>query len=470
MGTLKLQIIEAAKPEVLPQRLVKGANHTNVILIVLDAVRADHLKTYGYERDTMPWLNSIRARGVTFSNAYSLSSWTKPSIASMLTGQYPDVCDVYSWNDKLPEPLVTLPEELKIHGYLTAAFCTNPIISEEFNFSQGFDQFFYILARGTKQLLFPGDIGSNQFGICNEWAYIMDLIDSNASYGDFEIINKRLLLWLNKRPDNPFFLYIHAMEPHQPYFPDELFYSGNERLLNRDFQYIKRLHNPKDTVSVDNRISRISMDRYDDEIRSVDRELEKLFEALDEVRVLDSSLIVITADHGEEFQDHGYCGHGHSMFQEVIRVPLVVLFPNDEFGGITIDDRVDHLDLCPTIYDYLGINFEHQLEGNSLLGLLGEQAGQSMIPERPFWGGYKPIPKEWPIQKTYALIDGDFKYIHSTFKDPTKPAWTALFNLADDPGEIHDLSAKHPEIVTHFVTELKRLQDYCTTRNLRGGN
>lgn len=439
----------------------------NIILIVIDTLRADHLSIYGYERETTPWLTQESSHAVVFTKALSPSSWTKPSVASFLTSRYPGIHSVTGWLDIVPSQLTTIPEVLGERGYQTAGFSANLFVNADYNYAQGFETFYPIRGHGPKQLLFPMDILFSQIKVSGELAFRLNLIDSNVAFGDARSMNGAIIPWLRNNERNQIFLYLHYMDPHVPYLPPARKYSEGKNLSDYDLQFMRKLHNPQDTVEVDNRILDAVVSRYDDEIINVDRRLAEVFQTLETLGLRDKSLIIITADHGEEFGDHGFGGHGHSMFQEVLHVPLLIFFPDGAYAGRRIEHQVDLLDLAPTIYDYVGVEAEAPLDGVSLMPLIRGEKKLYAEKKRDYFGEVSPVEEIWPIETTFALVEDNYKFIRSTFKDHGKPDRLALYDMAADPMEqINELENK-PEIADRLSRQLDSFRHYCDSLRIR---
>lgn len=449
------------------QKSHAGGNLPNILLIILDTLRADHLNLYGYDRPTSEWISEYAAKGVVFLNAMSPSSWTKPSVASILTSSYPGINGVDDWIDIMPSELTTIAEVLEDCGYYSAGISSNPFVSNEYNYAQGFDEFTYLPGHGFKQLFFPNDILCSRLPISYEYALQMELMDGDISYGNAHCMNREIIPWLHNNKDRCFFLYLHYMDPHQPYYPSEKHYSGGQILTMGDYRHLRHLHNPQDTLEVDSKILNTMVNRYDDEIINLDRKLKEVFQTLSGLNLLEKTLVIITSDHGDEFCEHGFGGHGHSMFQELIHIPFIMIFPGGEFGGKSIERRVDLLDLAPTIFDYLGIEPDVRMDGVSLMPLLRNEEQKYAESKPVYFGEVNPVEDEWPLQTVYALVSGKFKFIRSVFKDSFKSDRLALYDLAADPFEQLNLIGVHRELSDSLALEMENYRDYCNSLRIQ---
>ena len=324
-----------------------AAAQPSILLVLVDALRPDHLGCYGYGRPTSPVLDRLASRSVLFENARSVSSWTKPSIPSLFTSLYPSQHGVFEGSvrkkggapesDVLPAEATTLAEALKECGYATAAFVHNDQLHRQFGFDQGFD-----LYEETSE--------------------------------DAPAMIHRMLEWLGggkSRQGGPFFVYLHLLDVHWPYNPPaeaaraigaEVGATGDERVLRDAVNRGLVKLSPAET----DRLVR----RYDAEIRAVDGAFAKLLSGLLDLGLLDRMLLVVTADHGEEFLEHGYLGHGDDLYEESLRIPLIVRLPGEEAAGQRIAASVSSLDLMPTFLEAASCAAEGmaRLEGRSLLG------------------------------------------------------------------------------------------------------
>ena len=314
----------------------------NVILLSFDALRADHLGCYGYERDTSPNLDSFAEENLQFLNAYSASSHTREAVPALLTGEYPDVAIDANYHLATDTIASTLSEEgsnvataLAGEGVQTAGFHSNPFVSRAYGFDRGFDTF-------DDDLHF----GSNKVVALAQRAF--DKL-RNRHYARADEINERSLSWLDSLDDGqPFFLWSHYMDTHGPYEPP-----GEYRQLYADADisngeaqslYQRAIKDPE-SITDDER--QLLIDLYDSEIRYNDEKIGVFLDELRERGLLDQSLIVVTADHGDAFGEHGYYEHPRYLHDEITHVPLLVRSPGGDEG--TVSTSVSTLDIAPTV-------------------------------------------------------------------------------------------------------------------------
>lgn len=256
----------------------------NVLFITIDALRPDHLGCYGYGRDTSPMIDRLAREGVVFTQAISQASYTTASIPSIFTSLYPMVHKVVSERIILADEFLTLAEVLKANDFLTAAFMPSSILKAQFVFGQGFE--FY-------DNTWP-DLDPKQYP---RWK-----VFDTASY-----IGKKVITFMEKKKAEPFFLYLHYYDVHSPYAPpppyESLFY--NPKDLNKFSQEQYTRIPPGIRVKNDHQDLNFYLALYDGGIRYMDEQIKILLEKLDEMGLLEQTMIIITADHGEEFLDHG---------------------------------------------------------------------------------------------------------------------------------------------------------------------
>ncbi len=341
----------------------------NILLIIVDTLRADHLGLYGYHRDTSPNLDILAERSSVFERAYSHSPWTMPSVASILTGLEPREHGVSQWQDPLERQLVTISEVLQEHGYRTAAGVSHHILMPEYNYDQGFEVY------NTSVL----DQGSPH------------LIASSPSIAQFGLVQTR------PRRREPWFVLLHFFDPHAEYLDHEGHHFGDE-----------------------------DMDRYDSEIAFTDAHLGTLFERMAERGQLEKTIVVLVADHGEEFRDHGRIMHTLTLYEEVIHIPLVVYVPG--FEARRLDHVVAETQLAPTLFALAGLPVPPSFGA----------------PAIPFDKGgflqaddYQVHAETREKANKDAVIDGDWKLIRDN-----KRRRFQLFDLATDPGEKKNLRSK----------------------------
>ncbi|RLG16811.1 hypothetical protein DRN62_02930, partial [Nanoarchaeota archaeon] len=341
-------------------------NYPNVILITLDTLRADHLSLYGYPLNTTPNLDRIAEDAVVFEDAIATSSWTLPSHASIFTGRYPYHHGATARHQLLRHEEKLLAEILREKGYVTAGFVGGPFCKAKYGIAQGFmfydDRLDFFEYWHTFDKLYIGRIFHVAFPDIDKFIFRSDGERSS------EEINRRVFKWLEKNKDQTFFMFINYFDTHMPYNLGKEF---KERFTNdtRSYKDVVKIFALKRNEEVSEEDVDFIASLYDTEIFHLDHHLEELFDELDELGIKNDTIIIITSDHGEEFHDHGGFGHGWTLYQEVVHVPLIIYYPK-EFSPKRIEERVSLTDLFPTILDVLGMDTPENIDGVSLLPLI----------------------------------------------------------------------------------------------------
>ena len=416
----------------LPLLFRGGKERPNIILISLDTVRADHLHCYGYHRPTSPTLDSLAARGWLFRNVVAQSSWTLPSHASLFSSLHLSSHGVTTWDDALPQEIVTLPEVLRGEGYLTGAVIGGAL-GTRYGLNQGFDTY------DTR--CFTSATKSTVTNPCT---------------------HTHAVEWLRTWGHAPFFLFLHYWDVHDPYVPpapfDTLFdpgYHGSVKgweTLNGWEALLARFGGSFARLSRQDRDHIMAL--YDGEIASTDRFLGMLFHELRALDLEKKTLVVITSDHGDEFLEHGHTGHGKTLFRELVDIPLIWVEPRGRSRPSTVEDIIQSIDIAPTILNYLGIPAPTTMQGRSLLPVM-RGSGLSPMPAYSEVVGFNLRQG-----RQYAVVSGHKKLILQT-KDGTLDA----YDLATDPWE-HE--PRQPSTVAWGETLQTALGQFVRTALLHG--
>lgn len=403
----------------------------NVLLIVLDTLRADRLGAYGSTRGLTPFLDELAASGVVFENAYAASSWTSPSIASLFTSRHPVQHGVVGFESVLGEGEATLAESLRALGFTSGGFSANFRIAEALGYGQGFDVWRAYLTSPDEREAGP---------------------KVPARY-----VRQQALAWLSsvwdREAPRPVFLYVHFMEPHSPYDPPD---PVRERIVPRASP------EEADTANAllvglrfgdlsDQQVALLA-ELYDAEVATLDAELRTLFGELRATGFLEDSIVVVVADHGEEFREHGMLLHGITLFEPGVRVPLLLVGPGLD-AGRRVAQPVSLLDVAPTLLDLLGAPAQEPFEGRSLLPQVRGQADD--VPPRDILLDLapKPDPKEVRTHSR-GLVRGSRKLL----VDPD--GRSRVFDLARDPAELAASGVKSEvsELVAALESERAELE------------
>jgi arylsulfatase len=335
---------------------------TNVVLLTVDALRADHLSCYGYHRDTTPVLDELARENARFTATYSTSSHTREAVPSILTGGYPS--DVVGPDYRLAAPTVA---NLLGDSASTAGFHSNPYASRAYGFDDGFDTFDDDLYLGQHRLVALAQ---------RAWDKLR-----NHHYARADDINERSLDWLDG-VDGPFFLWNHYMDVHGPYEPPEpfrsQFYDGDVTDRTAQRLYSRAIKEPE-SITADER--QTLLDLYDGELRYTDAKIGAFLDALAERGLREETLVLISSDHGDAFGEHGHYEHPRHVYDELVHVPLFVV--GDAVPTRVVDAPTSTLDLVPTILRAFGVEGP-DLPGVALQDVLDDPAayaGRHVISE-----------------------------------------------------------------------------------------
>ncbi len=393
------------------------AGPSSVVLVVVDTLRADHLGAYGYERPTSPAIDRWAASAAVFEHAFAPSPWTLPSIASMLTGRLPTEHGAgVDRKDELPEGtphnqrfqrlgdgIVTLAEIFSAEGYATGALINNSFLHPRFELDRGFDSYDYAPGRGKKS---------------RRADEVVDLA----------------LQWIADR-EGPYFLLVHIFDPHWPYAAPEGFrgsFLGKRTLRSGELKEVRAALRAGEPIDLDAFAA-----AYDEEIAFTDRELGRLLEGLGEAG--DEPVVFLTSDHGEEFGEHGGFEHGHTVYNELLQVPLILSGPGISAGRSR--EPVTLLDLGPTLLDAAGLEVPQGFSGRSLLNRQAAASERLLIAERTLYGAEKQALIRWP-----------FKLIWSPGRSKS-----ALYDLERDFAETRDLGSQDPDRARRMAGSLDRV-------------
>jgi arylsulfatase A-like enzyme len=434
--------------------LPKPPNSPNVILIVVDTLRADHLSLYGYNRDTSPYLTHLAQEGVVFDNAIATSSWTLPSHASMLTGLSPHESRMETETDILSGSFPNLGDAMSKRGYRTAALSTNyKFFTRSHGFIHGFARFEEYeqtlagvldnvhLSRFILEKLSHATAGVNYafFGVKN--------------WPSAEKLNRSALDWIGKG-DRPFFLVLNYTDVHEPTLPPEPYlhmYTANVQARNQTMRFQDNCVDAVPNRSCD--VDRPQfIDTYDGSIRYVDDSIKQLFSQLKERGQLENTIVVLTSDHGQEFGDHGLYGHAKSLYRAEIHIPLLVWKPGLVPGSVRVATPVSTSAIPATILDMTAPADKPSLPGRSLAALWGSSDSVSDWPEP-----ISELPKFHGFDKRAPNFDTSLQSIvtpewHYISKGSKKDL---LFDWKTDPDETHDLSATQPAVCAALRTRIQ---------------
>ncbi|RJP32264.1 MAG: hypothetical protein C4547_14100 [Phycisphaerales bacterium] len=435
--------------------VAKQSRRPDVLLVTFDTLRADHCSACGYDRPTTRTLETLAAGGARFAVACAPMATTAPSHASMFTSRYPLSHGVLRNGFRLPDEAVTLAELLRDQGYSTAAFVSSFVLYHKFGLAQGFDVYDddFSGAEGTQA----------QTGAWEGEAVPGRTVDRRA-----DATTDAALKWLaaaavepEGRKRRPIFTWVHYMDPHEPYVPPESFGDpfGSARMTPGSLEQ--------------------AIARYDTEIAFADAQLKRLVDAFDAAGRETEPLIIVTSDHGEAFCEHGWRGHGPQIYEEAVRIPLIVRWEGRIPPGRVIEAPVSLPDVAATVLDLIGVDAPRtDFDGESLAAALTK--GVRLDDDRPHVfqrrlyerdGAVEPIPLREMDGATFgqsvevrgvkfAIRSGRWKYYEAREERVARE----LYDLRADPGEQSNVAADHPD----DVNRLSQMLNTWRRRQLAG--
>ena len=398
----------SAPPAEIPERLA-ALGRPNLVLIVVDTLRADVTSPYGGEPDVSPELSDWADRGVLFERVRSQSSWTKISMASLMTSLWPRSHGIVSAGDGLAENAVTLAEALHDAGYATYGVQANGWLHQSFGFHQGFDRYMFPTGGRQPRLERP-----------SLWPHADRVYE--------EVVR---LLEAHDRT-RPFFLYLHFMDVHEYAAPPAFRKFGTD-----------------------------DKGAYLAALRWVDDTVARVRKELDATGLLDSCVIAFTADHGETFGEHGVHGHARNVLTPVVTVPLVLRLPFRIEPPLRVATQVRSIDVAPTLLELAGVEIPESFEGSSLLGVLTGQVSEA---DRPAYAalGQPLFPDAsvqtavnagvWVYARNAPGAEGDGRAARGL--RPVAPGAEFLYDRRIDPGENVNLIEREPEEAARMRTLL----------------
>lgn len=398
--TLDEPVVTALGDAALPQASRRPIR--NVIVYLVDTLRADRLTPYNRKtRVQTPGMSRFMETAAVLTNARSQENWTKPSVATLLSSLLPWEHNTFNDASVLPSSVQVLPELLQGQGFFTGGFIANGYVSDKFGFKRGFSTYHNYIREGRRSVA---------------QSVASDVLD-----------------WLDARPkDKPFFLYVHTIDPHVPYQPPRDFlelydaksYDGPIN-FQKNSALLEAIKLGRLPVTMRDRERLLSL--YDASISYHDVYFNVIMNALEQRGLDDDTMVIVTADHGEEFWDHGSVGHGHSLFDELLHVPLLMRVPGVTHAGDRMRTSVGLVDVAPTILQALGIDPPETMTGRSFLPeLMGHVADAPRATISGFMQGQR------------ALAVGRYKLVQHEYTQ------SALYDTRADPQESRDVSRERP--------------------------
>jgi len=403
----------AASPAAM-EKIRAGVGEANLIVIVLDAARADHFGAYGYQRDTTTNIDALFAESIVFEQAYTQAPNTKASVASLLTSQPPTTHGAIGIKVALPPSMPTLPQVLSENGFHAVGFSANPFLSAEFGFERGFDEF--------QEVFREVNVRPNRKG-----------------HVPAELLGKAATSWFQEHAAERFFAYLHFLEPHDPYTPPAPFdsrYRGLTRIPNM-------------------------IAAYDGNLAYVDSVVGEVLSALERLGLVENSVVVLMSDHGEAFGEHGRFGHSDTIYEETAHIPLAIHLP--EACGVASGRRsgiISTIDLMPTLLDMFGIDPPPTMQGRSELGLLAsEGSGQRRYAVGRSRGRDKTGGLERPEEVIFALIAERYTLM---LGDTGKRV--ELYDRERDPGQKDNIAEESEKLVAELMGSFEEWAETQPTR------
>jgi len=389
----------------------------NVVIITIDTLRSDHLGCYGYSRPTSPRIDQFAGEGALFENVVCQSSQTLPSHASIFLGTNPRTHLTISHESVVDPDETTLAEILKSKGYVTGAFISSHALDSKYGLDQGFDTYWEVHKEAT---------------IPERQALKVREADATTTLG--------VLPWLERHAASRFFLWVHWFHPHRPYDPPpryhQAFAAGYTGTATSDPEFIMKVWREEIRL-VPEDVAYLS-GCYDGEVAFSDAQVGHLLDALSSMNLMENTIVIVTADHGELLYEHeNYFGHDIALYDECIMIPLIIHVPGQDPARRRIGELVQSLDILPTVLDLVGIKCPREAEGKSLMPLLG--GSQEPTTEAAFSETY-PFPEK--CEPRHAVRTADEKLIWKEVRQA--PLLKEYYDLGADPGETENLFGDLP--------------------------
>ncbi|HUT01304.1 MAG TPA: sulfatase [Phycisphaerae bacterium] len=427
---------------VCPSRVLNGAPaRPNILFIMIDTLRSDHVACYGYSKPTTPNLDRLAREGVRFATFRSASPWTMPSLMTMFSSLHPTVHGATNYQRRASLKVPTLAERLKRLGYArTVGIVGNPTVNSRYGFAQGFDVY------DDYTIFFAHELGVFDAAGAERPRSVVDSVTSQT-------VTRMGAEWLTKhRTESPWFLFLLYFDPHSAYVPPPPWHRKFDP--HPDAPGRNRAVQASDLMG-----KKVAPDRlehvvalYDGEIGYTDHCIGALLARLDALGLRDDTLVVVVSDHGEEFLDHGGFLHGRSLYEELTRAVLLLRCPGRLPAGKVVSVPAAHLDLTPTLLECVGEKPDPECQGVSRLPqMLGAESGRPAAdPEPCFLEG---ATKE----SLRAVILGRHKLIRDV-----ESGQEELYDLDADPGERNNTAVKQPDVCAKLRGVLKSHVDQCS--------
>ncbi|MFH0982271.1 MAG: sulfatase [Planctomycetota bacterium] len=414
----------------------------SIVLISVESVRADHAGCYGYERDTTPTMDALARAATLYENAFAVTSWTLTSHASIFTGLYPSAHNVLHEKDRLNDSWKTMAEILADYGYQTAAIISGPYLKKAHGLNQGFQTY-------DETPISPPKVNAHN-----------------------DITNGRMEAQINvflsrvRRADSPFFLFLYFWDPHYQFIPpppyDSMFVPAGALKPKQTPEFHRYYKLGKHITPAELEYVKA---QYDGELRCTDGYLKKLFDRLQTLGLWEDAAIILTADHGEQFYEHGGLGHKYDLHVESLHVPLVVKYPGQREARRE-GRMVNLMDLFPTVLDLGQCRIPDGQQGVSLLADPRAPLDPTFYELVSVWfAKRKSTGEKWSeTENWFGVRVGDYKLIQQELAGVTE-----LYNVVEDPAELHPIAGGREELVADLAARLAQWRADMKAVADRGG-
>lgn len=424
-------------------------NTPNIVLIVIDAGRPDHFSCYNSKRNTTPYIDSLSKKGVIYDSAFTTGGWTLPTMSSLFTGTYVSKHGAHNENHLLSDSLPTLSEFLSKNGYETITFSQSIFVGKETRLNRGFNT----VINSKKGTLFDRIKGkvSKKLGI----------VSTTSDKGANNTVNQ-LIKKVSQTKDNPFFMYLHFGETHIPYKIPKPY---NTKFLDKGISYREAMKIDFDRPRFYAGITKLGKsdfkvmnDLYDQALNYLDYQIGRIISCFEENSLFDDTLFIVTSDHGESLGEHNHLAHWYTLYDTIVKVPLIVKYPKNNHLGVRCKELVQIIDIFPTIADILGDSSPETVQGTCLPPSKRHMVRDFTISER-FKDNFDLASKfpqidlkhlyKYEKDRKTALRTKDFKLIWSELGNHE------LYDMSKDPNELKNVFKEKTSIAKDLISKLE---------------